>query len=179
MNEILKAMKERRSSRKFTSELPPKEAIDQVIEAGLYAASGHGSQQTIIVAVTNQELLAKFRKDNCAIGGWNKDFDPFYGAPVALVVLAKKDCPTNVYDGSLVMGNLMLAAHALGLGSCWINRAREEFETEEYKELLRSIGVEGEYIGEYIGVGHCALGYAADPIPAPPERKPNRVFYVD
>lgn len=176
MNEVIKAMKERRSVRKFKSELPSKETIEQVIEAGLYAASGRGLQAAIIIAVTNPELLAKLRKDNCAIGGWEPSFDPFYGAPVVLIVLASKDRPTtNVCDGSLVMGNLMLAAHSLGLGSCWIHRAKEEFETPEYQELLRSLGVEGEYIG----VGHCALGYAADTLPEPPERKKNRVFYVE
>lgn len=175
MNEILKAMKERRSVRKFKSETPDKETVDQIIEAGLYAASGRGTQTPIIVKVTRKDLLEKLTKDNCKIGGWQEGFDPFYGAPVVLIVLAAKDCPTAVCDGSLVMGNLMLAAHALGLGSCWINRAKEEFETPEYQAFLKSIGVEGEYIG----IGHCALGYAADPLPAPPERKPNRVFYVE
>ena len=93
---------------------------------------------------------------NCEIGGWKEGFDPFYGAPAMLIVLAKKERPTYVYDGSLVMGNLMLAAHELGIGSCWIHRAKEEFESDWGKNLLRSLGVNGDYEG----IGHCALGYA-------------------
>ena len=175
MNDVIKAMKERRSVRKFKSDLPSKELIEQVIDAGLYAASGMGYQSPIVVAVTNKELVAQFSKDNCQIGGWKEGFDPFYGAPVILVVLAPKDCATAVYDGSLVMGNLMLAAHSLGLASCWIHRAKEEFESQAYKELLTKLGVSGEYVG----VGHCALGYAVDPLPKAPARRDNRVYFVD
>ena len=171
MNEILKAMKERRSVRAFKSELPPREQLDAVVEAGLYAASGHGGQSPIILAVTNPELMAKLRKDNCKIGGWGPDFDPFYGAPAALIVLADKSAPTHVYDGALVMGNMMLAAHSLGLATCWIHRAKEEFETPDYKALLKSLGVEG--------IGHCAIGYAAKEPGAPAPRKANRVYKID
>ncbi|MGI6401852.1 MAG: nitroreductase [Thermoguttaceae bacterium] len=175
MNEVIKAMKERRSVRKFSSKVPEKELIDQVIEAGIYAASGRGKQSPIVVAITNKEFLKKLSEDNCKIGGWEKGFDPFYGAPVVLLVLADKSCATAVYDGSLVMGNLMLAAHSLGLGSCWIHRAREEFETPEYQSFLKDLGVEGDYIG----IGHCALGYSDEPAKPAPERKANRVFYFN
>ena len=142
MNDIIRAMVERRSIRKFKPDMPPESDIGQIIEAGLYAASARGEQSAIIVAVTNRELRDRISADNCRIGGW-ENFDPFYGAPVILIVLAKKNWPNRVYDGSLVMGNLMLAAHSLGLGSIWIHRAKEEFEMPEYTQLLKDLGVEG------------------------------------
>ena len=109
---------------------------------------------------------------NAAIMG--KDCDPMYGAPTILVVLADANAKCAVQDGSLVMGNLMLAAASLGLGSCWINRAKEEFESEEGKALLKKWGIEGEWIG----VGHCTLGYpAGDPQPAAP-RKSDYILKV-
>ena len=157
MNQTIKDMLERRSIRKFKPDMIPKEIIDQIIEAGLYAANGRGHQASIIVAVTNKELRDKISAVNCKIGGWSQDFDPFYGAPVLLIVLAEKDWPTHIYDGSLVMGNLMLAAHTLGIGSCWIHRAKEEFEMEEYKDLLKSLGIEGEY--EFSGAADAATGH--------------------
>lgn len=117
MNDIIKAMEERRSIRKFKPDMPAKGDIDQIIEAGLYAANGMGKQATITVAVTNKELRDKLSSVNCQIGGWKDGFDPFYGAPVILIVLADKNWANRVYDGSLVMGNMMLAAYSLGLGS--------------------------------------------------------------
>lgn len=174
MSEILEQMKNRRSIRKYKPDTVPQEVLDQIIEAGLYAASGKGQQCAIIIQVTNKELRDEIVKLNCKIGGWEEGFDPFYGAPAMLIVLARKDWPTHVYDGSLVMGNLMLAAHELGVGSCWIHRAKEEFETQWGKELLRSLGIEGEYEG----IGHCALGYADGPIPNAAERKAGRVYSV-
>lgn len=175
MNEIIKAMEERRSVRKFKPNMPEKAAIEQIIEAGLFAANGKGKQAAVVVAVTDKKLRDKISEDNRKIGGWQEGFDPFYGAPVILIVLADKNWPTAVYDGSLVMGNLMLAAHSLGLGSIWIHRAKEEFETDEYKQLLSDIGVEGEWIG----IGHCAVGYAEGDIPAPAKRRENRVYWVE
>ena len=115
MNEIIKAMKERRSIRKFKPDMVSKKDIDEIIDAGLYAANGMGKQAVVTVAVTNKELRDKIAKDNCKIGGWDESFDPFYGAPVILIVLAEKDWRNRVYDGSLVIGNMMLAAHSLGL----------------------------------------------------------------
>ena len=174
-NEIIKAMEERRSIRKFKSEMPPKEQIEQIVEAGLYAANGMGRQATITVAITNKALRDKLAKANCKIGGWDEGFDPFYGAPVILVVLADKSWPIRVYDGSLVMGNMMLAAHSLGLGSIWIHRAKEEFEQPEYKRLLKELGVQGEWEG----IGHCAVGYIDGGLPKAAERKAGRVFWVE
>ena len=175
MNGIIKAMKDRRSIRKFKPDMPPKEMIEEIIEAGLYAASGRNEQAGITIAVTNKEFRDKLMKDNCEIGGWAESYDPFYGAPVILIVLGRKDRITYVYDGSLVIGNMMLAAHSLGLGSIWIRRAKEEFETEEYQALLKDLGIEGEWEG----IGHCAIGYMDCELPAPPERKDNRVFWIE
>lgn len=175
MNEIIKAMKERRSIRKFKAEMPPKEMIEQVIDAGLYAASGKNEQAVITIAVTNKEFRDKLMKDNRDVGGWAESYDPFYGAPVILIVLGRKSRITYVYDGSLVIGNMMLAAHSLGLGSIWIHRAKEEFETEEYQDLLKELGIEGEWEG----IGHCALGYMDCELPAPPQRKDGRVYWIE
>ena len=174
MSEVLARMKERRSIRKYKLDMVPQDIIDQIIEAGLYAASGKGEQATIIIQVTNKELRDEIAKMNQKIGGWEDGFDPFYGAPVILIVLGRKDWPTHVYDGSLVMGNLMLAAHDLGIGSCWIHRAKEEFDSQWGKDLLTSLGLEGEYEG----IGHCALGYADGKLPQAPARKENRVFHI-
>lgn len=177
MNDVIKNMMERRSIRKFKPDMVPKELIDQVIEAGIYAPSGKNDQAAIVVAITNKEIRDKLANDNREIGGWPEGFDPFYGAPVVLVVLGKKAHFTSIYDGSLVMGNLMNAAHSLGLGSIWIHRAKEEFEMEEYKRLLSDIGVEGEWEG----IGHCVLGYADTEAgePKAPARKEGRVFFVE
>ena len=175
MNEIIKAIKERRSIRKFKPDMPKREDIDAIIEAGLYAPSGMGRQSSIIIAVTNPELRNEISRDNCKIGGWQEGFDPFYGAPVILVVLADKTKPTHVYDGSLTLGNMMLAAHSLGLGSIWIHRAREEFDTEPYKKLLEDLGIDGDYEG----IGHCAIGCIDGETPAPAPRLEGRVFYAE
>lgn len=173
MESIINDILTRRSVKKYKSAPVPQEIIDKIINAGLYAANGMGAQSPIIIQVTNKEMRDKLSKMNADIMGANTD--PFYGAPAVLVVLADKNRPTAVYDGSLVMGNLMLAAHALGIGSCWIHRAKEEFESEEGKEILKSLGIEGEYVG----IGHCILGYAdGEPKPAA-ERKPGRVFKID
>ena len=175
MNEIIRNMKDRRSIRKFKDEMVPKADIEQIIEAGLYAPSGRNRQAVIIVAVTNKEVRDRFSEINCQIGGWQEGFDPFYNAPVVLIVLADKSVPTYVYDGSLVMENLMLASHSLGIGSCWIHRAKQEFEMPEYQQFLKELGVEGDY--EVIG--HCVIGYADGEFPKAPERKDNRVFFVE
>lgn len=173
MESVLQAIKSRRSVRKFKSDMIPKEVLDQIIEAGTYAATGMNKQSPIIIAVTNKEIRNRLSKWNAKIMG--VDSDPLYGAPVVLIVLADKKWINHVYDGSLVMGNLMLAAHSLGVGSCWIHRAKEEFEMEEWKELLKSLGIEGEYEG----IGHCVLGYADGEYPKAPERKKDWVYYID
>ena len=175
MNDIIRAMAERRSIRNFKSDMPSKEDIEQIIEAGLYAANGMGKQATITVAITNKELRDRLSAENCKIGGWKEGFDPFYGAPVILVVLADKNWANRVYDGSLVIGNMMLAAHSLGLGSIWIHRAKEEFDMPEYRRLLKELGVEGEWEG----IGHCAIGYIEGDVPKAAKRKDKRVFWVE
>ena len=174
MNEILKAMTERRSTRSYRSEMIPKAILDSIIQAGLYAASGRNFQSPVIIAVTDKTVRDRLSEMNRKIGGWQEGFDPFYNAPAVLVVLADKTKPTYVYDGSLVMGNLMQAAHAMGLGSCWIHRAKEEFDSDEGKELLRSLGIEGDYEG----IGHCIIGYPAGELSSAPPRHENRIFFV-
>ena len=174
MNEIVKAILERRSVRKFKPDAVSEEDINTVIEAGLYAASGRDFQGVKIIAVTDKKLRNEISEENRKIGGWAEDFDPFYGAPSVLIVIADKSRPTYLYDGSLVIGNLMLAAHSLGLGSCWIHRAKEEFESEFGKELLKRLDIEGEWEG----IGHCALGYADAELSEATERKPDRVYYI-
>ena len=176
MNEnekTLELIETRRSVRKFKPDAVPKEILEKIVRAGTYAPSGMGWQSPIILAVTNKELRDELSKWNARIMG--TDSDPFYGAPAVLVVLADKSKPTYLYDGSLVMGDLMLAAHALGLGSCWIHRAKEEFESPEGKELLRSLGIEGDYEG----IGHCIVGYTGGEEPKAQERKPGRAYFVE
>lgn len=172
MNETIKVMHERRSIRSFTDEEVPRDIIEQIVEAGLWAASGMGRQAPIIVAITNRELRDKLCAMNAAIMG-KEGFDTFYGGQVVLVVLADKSVPTYVYDGSLVMGNLMHAASSLGVGSIWIHRAKEEFESAEGKAILAELGIEGDYEG----IGHCVLGYAASE-PKAAARKEGRVFWA-
>ena len=174
MDQIIKAMEERRSIRCFKQDMPDRKDLEQIVEAGIYAASGKGEQSAIVVVVTDKAVRDRLSDANRRIGGWQEGFDPFYGAPAILVVLARKDWPTHVYDGSLVMGNMMLAAHSLGLGSIWIHRAREEFETNQWKGFLKDIGISGEWEG----IGHCAVGYIDGDVPAPAPRKDGRTFWV-
>ena len=175
MNDIIKAMEERRSIRKFKPDMPAKADLEQIVEAGLYAANGRGLQGAMIISITGKETRDRLSDVNREIGGWEAGFDPFYGAPAVLVVLGSKDCSTGIYDGSLVMGNLMLAAHSLGLGSIWIHRAKEEFEKPEYRKLLDELGVEGNWEG----IGHCAVGYIDGEAPAAAKRKDGRVFWIE
>ena len=171
-NEVLNAIKTRRSIRKYKAEQITDEQLDAILEAGTYAATGMGKQSPVIVVVQKPELIAKLSKMNAAVMGTTSD--PFYGAPTVLIVLADPERGTYVEDGSLVMGNLMLAAHAVGVDSCWIHRAKEEFETQEGKELLKSLGIEGDYEG----IGHLVLGYAAAPLKEAAPRKADYVYYI-
>ena len=173
MNETIELMKTRRSIRKFKSDELSRDVIERIVEAGTYAANGRNYQSPVIVAVTDKDVIERLRKTNAEI--MDSKMDPFYGAPAILIVLASKEYPTYLYDGSLVMGNLMLAAHSEGVGSCWIHRAKETFERPEWKQWLKSIGLEGEYEG----VGHCILGYVEGEYPAPIPRKDGRVIFVD
>ena len=172
MNEILKCIEERRSIKSFKSDMPEREKIDAVIKAGLEAASGRNMQAPIIVALTNPEVRAKLAEFNGSLYG---SPDPFYNAPVILIVLAEKKAHTYVYDGSLTLGNMMLAAHSLGLGACWIHRARETFERPEWRAWLDSLGVPENVEG----IGHLALGYAACDYPKEKPRREGRVFFAE
>ena len=173
--EVFDALLNRRSVRRYKPELPAREELEKIAEAGLYAASGKGLQTVRIVIVTNPELIATLREWNRVIGGWDEGVDPFYGAPALLLVLADRASPNHVYDGALAMGNMMLAAHALGLGSCWINRARQAFDSDEGKALLASLGVEGDLEG----IGHCIVGIPDGPAPKAAPRKPGRVVWAE
>lgn len=165
----------RRSIRRYKAELPSRELIEQITHAGTYAASGRGNQSGLIIAVTNRELRDRISAMNNRFWGGEEGFDPFYGAPAILMVLAKKDSPHKLYDGSLIMGNMMLAADALGLGTCWIHRAKEVFETEEGKAILRDLGI----TEEYEGIGNLALGYPDGRHPVAKPRKENYVYFVE
>ncbi len=173
MNETLKVLEERRRScRKFKPDMITEEELNAVIRAGTYAPTGMGKQSPIIIAVTNKELRDELAKVNAQIVGW--DIDPFYGAPVVLIVLADKSSKTYKEDGSLVIGNMLNAAESLGLGSIWIHRAKEEFEMDFGKNILKKLGIEGDYEG----IGHCALGYQeGEKLQAKP-RKDNYVYYI-
>ncbi len=173
MNPILENMMTRRSIRGYQPDnMPAKELIDQVIEAGTYAPTGKGMQSPIIVAVTNKVVRDRLSKLNAEVLGVSSD--PFYGAPVVLIVLADRQYSTYLYDGSLVMGNMMNAAHSLGLSSCWIHRAKEIFISPEGKAMLKDWGIEGDYEG----IGHCVLGYALKDAPEVKIRKADYVHWV-
>ncbi len=172
MNETLKTLIERRSCRSYKSDPVPAEILDQILEAGSYAATGMGKQSPIMIAVTDKKIRDQLSKMNAAVMGASND--PFYGAPVVIVVLANCNVPTYLYDGSLVMGNLMNAAHSLGIASCWIHRAKEEFDSAEGKAILKDLGIEGDYEG----IGHCILGYAAQENKTAAPRKENYIYRI-
>jgi len=172
MNETIKSLLERRSCRSYKSDPVPEDILNQILEAGSYAATGMNRQSPIMIAVTDKKIRDQLSRMNAAVMG--TDRDPFYGAPTLIVVLADRNVPTYLYDGSLVMGNLMLAAHSLGIGSCWIHRAKEEFDSEEGKALLRSLGIEGNYEG----IGHCILGYEKEPCNSAAPRKNNYIYRI-
>lgn len=171
-NEVLNVIKTRRSIRKYKAEQITDEQLDAILEAGTYAATGMGKQSPVIVVVQKPELIAKLSKMNAAVMGTTSD--PFYGAPTVLIVLADPERGTYVEDGSLVMGNLMLAAHAVGVDSCWIHRAKEVFASEEGKALKAEWGVPESYIG----IGHCVLGYRSGDYPEAKARKDGFVIRV-
>ena len=163
----------RRSIRSYKPDMLPREVSGKIAEAGTYAPTGKNGQSPIILAVTNKELRDRMSQLNAAVLG--EEDDPFYGAPVVLVVLAERGNANHIYDGSLVMGNLLLAAHAMGIGSCWINRAREVFDSDEGKAILCELGIEGDYEG----IGNCILGYVDGDVPQPKPRKENYVYWAE
>lgn len=168
---MLEDLKTRRSVRKYKAEQISDAQLDAILEAGLYAPSGMNSQKAVMVAVRDKQTRDQLSKMNAAVMGTTND--PFYGAPCVIVVLADPERYTWVEDGSLVMGNLMHAAHALGLGSCWIHRAQQMFDSAEGKELLKKWGLPETLRG----VGNCILGYA-DEDPAPKPRADGRIVKV-
>ena len=172
MNEVIRALKERRSVRAYRPEQIKESELQQILEAGAYAPSGMGAQPVIMVVVQDKETIAALGKLNAAVMG--AETDPFYGAPTVIVVLADRSRGTWLEDGSLAMGNLMNAAHSLGLGSCWVHRAREVFASKEGQALLKQWGIQGDYAG----VGHCILGYPAGPLPQAKHRREHTVYRV-
>lgn len=173
MNQVIENIKSRKSVKKFKSDMVDEKIIDMITEAGTYAPSGLNKQSPIILAVTNKPMRDKISKLNAKVANMKDGMDPFYNAPVVLIVLANKDVPTYLYDGSVVMENMLLAAHSLGLGACWIHRAKEVFETEEGKSILKELNIEGNYEG----IGNCIVGYPdMEPIAKP--RKENYIYKI-
>lgn len=171
MNETLTTLNTRRSIRRYRPEQVRPETLDAILEAGTWAPSGMGAQSAVMVVVQDPEMLHYLSAKNAEIQG-NPGADPFYGAPTAVAVLADGEKANWLQDGSLVMGNLMTAAWSLGVGSCWINRAKEFFDTAEGKEVLKKWGLPEKYRG----VGFCVLGYADGDIPAPKPRKEGYIL---
>lgn len=173
MNHVLNTIITRRSCKKYKTDMIPREAIEQIIQAGLYAANGKGMQSPIIIAVTEKKMRDELSRLNAKYDA-KKRPDPFYGAPVVLTVLADRAVSTAIYDGSLVIGNMLIAAHSLNLGSCWVHRAKEVFEDKEGQALLKALGIKGDYEG----IGHCVIGYpeitAAGVMPG----RKNRVYWI-
>jgi nitroreductase len=172
----MNALLERRSCKAYKPDAVPEALLDEVMNAAAYAPSGMGKQSPIILCVTNKEMRDRISRLNAAVMGQGEGFDPFYGAPAVLVVLADKNVRTYLYDGSLAMGNLMHAAWDKGLGSCWIHRAKEVFASEEGKAILAELGVEGDYEG----IGNCIIGYRDETVAYRDRlpRKENFVYYA-
>ena len=172
MADTLTTLKTRRSCRAYKPDHVEEDKLNAIIEAGTYAATGMGKQSPIILIIKDQAVRDQLMKLNAAAMGM--DIDPFYGAPELLVVLANKAIPTYLYDGSLVMGNMMNAAADLGVASCWVHRAKEEFESKEGKTILKKLGIEGDYEG----IGNLILGYASKPAANAAPRKENYVYCI-
>lgn len=174
MQDFLDVILSRRSTKSFIPDkYLPNDILEKIIDAGRHSPTGMNKQSPIIIAVTDKKIRDELSKDNALVRGVHSD--PYYGAPTILCVLAKKDVHTYIYDGSIVMENMMLAAHSLGVGSCWIHRAKQVFEMPKWKEFLSSLGIEGEYEG----IGNLALGYKTEEY-SPKEKtlKPDWVYYV-
>ncbi len=165
MNETIKTLVERKSCRSFLDRHVERELIDRIVEAGLHAPSGMNRQPTDDATVKRLSALKA-----AVMGAEN---DPFYGARDVIIVLSKKVGTTHVQDGSLAMGNMLNAAYSLGIGACWIHRAKQVFESDEGRELLKKWGVDVDVEG----IGFCILGYEKDG-KTKTEIKPGRVFYI-
>lgn len=183
-NQVLDNMKARRSCRAFSSQMPERALLEKICEAGTWAPTGHGKQSPLIVAITNKSLRDRLSAMNARI--WNEltiarggvaheGIDPFYGAPVVLLVLADRSVPTYLYDGCAVLTNMANAAEAVGLASCWIHRAKQEFDSEEGKQILKELGINGDYEG----IDHLVVGYPSKPIPSPLPRKTDYIRWAE
>lgn len=172
MNETIKTLTERRSIRKYKKEQIKPEQLEQILQAGQYAPTGMGAQSPVMVVVQDRQLIEKIGKINAAVMG--TESDPFYGAPTVIVVFADRRRGTYLEDGSLVMGNLLNAAHAVGVDSCWIHRAKEVFETQAGKMLMQGWGLDENYVG----IGNCILGYRDCDYPIPKPRKENYIIWA-
>ena len=172
-NETIETLCTRRSIRSYRPDPVPEELLEEVLRAGLYAPSGMNRQPVTLVAVSDRETRDALSRLNAA--GMGRGGDPFYGAPVVIVVLTDPTLGiTAREDGALALGNMLNAAHALGLGSCWVHRAREEFESDEGKALLAAWGLPTHLVG----IGHCLLGYAAVKEPEAAPRREGRIVRV-
>lgn len=172
MKDAMEVLLTRRSIRNFNDKSIPEDVLNKILEAGTYAPTAMGMQKPIIIAITDKKVRDEVSRENAKIMG-REGIDPFYGAPVILLV-AVENYPNAVYDGSCVMDNLLNAAWAMGVGSCWIHRAKEELESDFGKKLLKSLGI----VGDYIGVGHAALGYFDGEPPLPKPRKENYIYRI-
>lgn len=177
MNQTIEDLISRRSIRKFKDEQISDEDLNTILEAGTYAPTGRGAQSPKIVVIQNPETIKEF-------SAWNRSFfpmevpddvDPFYGGKTLLIVLADSERPTYVEDGASVLTVLVNAAHAIGVGSCWIHRARDEFASAKGKSLLKEWGIPESYEG----IGHVVLGYPDMEMPKPAPRKPDYIVFVD
>ena len=171
-NEVIKTITTRRSIREYSNRQISKGELETIMNAGAYAASGMGQQASMMVAVQDPEVIAQMSRLNAGVMGM--DIDPFYGAPTVVVVFADSNRLTYIEDGSLVIGNMMLAASSIGVDSCWVHRAKETFETEEGKAFKKQWGIPDNYVG----IGNCILGYRAGDLPAAARRKPGRIVYA-
>ena len=172
MKDAMEVLLTRRSIRNFNDKSIPEDVLNKILEAGTYAPTAMGMQKPIIIAITDKKVRDEVSRENARIMG-REGTDPFYGAPVILLV-AVENYPNAVYDGSCIMDNLLNAAWAMGVGSCWIHRAKEELESDFGKKLLKSLGI----VGDYIGVGHAALGYFDGEPPLPMPRKENYIYRI-
>lgn len=172
MKDAMEVLLTRRSIRNFNDKSIPEDVLNKILEAGTYAPTAMGMQKPIIIAITDKKVRDEVSRENARIMG-REGTDPFYGAPVILLV-AVENYPNAVYDGSCVMDNLLNAAWAMGVGSCWIHRAKEELESDFGEKLLKSLGI----VGNYIGVGHAALGYFDGEPPLPKPRKENYIYRI-
>jgi len=173
MNDVIKTLKERRSIRNYKEEQITEDELNTILECGTYAPSGKNKQSCLIVVIQNRELISKIAKINGSFV--NKvGLNPFYDAPTLIVVFGDKNISTYREDGSAIITNMINAAHSIGVSSCWIHRAKEEFESEEGKAILKDLGIEGDYEG----IGHLVLGYAAAPAGEPAPRKEDYVYRI-